>query len=343
MGVTSEWVSFERYRESLAEWPEGRVSMYHHAPWLEAAATAFGAEIRVAETLGGGGVRLAMTPFMVKRKGPFRLLGTPLSGMYTEFGGPLFAAGIDESTRAVVVESQHHLVSSGGHYIEWGAKGEGDARECWGAVLEGQGYEYTARPTLLVDLSPGEEQVWASFQGRARNMSRKAEKAGVSARGVTPTLAWIDEYYEMLRATFERQGQAVPHPLSFYRALIGIAEAGEARFVAAEYEGRMIAAGIFLVDGPRMLYLSGTANAEGMKLAGTTLLQWQAIREAIADGVTEYDMGGLGVPSIDKFKRSFGGRDLVHHRWVYRSALFRLVEPAGQWAARKGLISLGGG
>jgi hypothetical protein len=79
-----------------------------------------------------------------------------------------------------------------------------------------------------------------------------------------------------------------------------------------------------------------------MTLAATSLLQWHAIKEAIHLGVSEYDMGGLGVPSIDKFKRSFGGRDFTHSRWVYRSSLFGLAEPLALWAARKGWLRLGG-
>jgi CelD/BcsL family acetyltransferase involved in cellulose biosynthesis len=341
-GITSEWVGFKRYREMIAEWPREQVSMYHREPWLKAVAEAFGAEIRAAHTIGEGGQSLAITPFMVKRKGPFCLIGSPLSGLYTEFAGPLFSDVLGDAEQAAVMESQHRLAARGAHYIEWGGKGGRDAGDSWGAGLESWGYAYAARSTVLIDLSPGEDAVWASFQGRARNMVRKAEKAGVVARTTNPTETWVNYYYGMLRATFERQGRAVPHPLSFYRALIGIAELGGARCVAAEIDGRMIAGGIFLMDGARMLYLSGTANADGMKLAGTSLLQWHAMREAITNNVTEYDMGGLGVPSIDKFKLSFGGREIEHHRWIYRSPLFRLVEPVAQWAARKGLIRMGG-
>lgn len=336
--ITSEWISREQYQEHLAKFAEAKTSIYHRLPWLDALTNGFGADIRFVRSGGTDGKTVALTPFMCKKKGPFRLVGTPLSGMYTEFAGPLLSEGLASEAVTDVMASLHRLVAKNGDYVEWGGKGD----QPWGYALERFGYHHAERPTLLVDLSPGEAAVWSSFEGRARNMTRKAEKAGVVARTVQPDEQWIAGYYEMLRATFARQGLAAPHPLSFYRQMIALSAAGIARCVAAEVEGRMVAGCIFLVDGARMLYLSGVANEQGMTLAATSLLQWHAIKEAIHLGVTEYDMGGLGVPSIDKFKRSFGGRDFAHGRWVYRSRLFGLAEPLALWAARKGWLRLGG-
>ena len=336
--ITCEWISREQYNEALAELNAPDTSAYHRLPWLDAVANGFDAKIRFSRSAGADGKTLALTPFMCKKKGPFRLIGTPLSGMYTEFAGPLFRDGLMPETACLVMAALHRLVAKRSSYIEWGSKGE----QAWGPMLSSLGYRNTKRATLLIDLSRGESAVWSSLEGRARNMVRKAEKAGVVSRTVQPDEQWIVRYYEMLIVTFNRQGLAVPHPLSFYRQMINLSNAGIARCVAAEVGGKMIAGSIFLVDDKRMLYLSGVANEQGMTLAATTLLQWHAIKEAIQLGVTEYDMGGLGVPSIDKFKRSFGGRDFAHSRWVYRSSLFELTAPLALWAARKGWVRLGG-
>jgi CelD/BcsL family acetyltransferase involved in cellulose biosynthesis len=336
--MKSEWISREQYQENLAEFPAAEAAIYHRLPWLDAIANGFGADIRFARGTGADGKTLALTPFMCKKKGPFRLIGTPLSGMYTEFAGPLFREGATPEAEISVMTALHRLVEKSSSYIEWGSKGE----QPWGGILTSFGYHKITRSTLLIDLSPGENAVWSSFEGRARNMTRKAEKAGVVARILQPDEQWIIGYYEMLRATFASQGFAVPHPLSFYRQIITLSAAGIARCVVAEIEGKMVAGCIFLIDDKRMLYLSGVSNEQGMTLAATSLLQWHAIKEAIQLGVPEYDMGGLGVPSIDKFKRSFGGRDFAHTRWVYRSRLFGLAEPLALWAARKGWLSLGG-
>jgi len=336
--ITSEWISRDQYQEEIADFTTTDSSAYHGLSWLDAVSIGFGAEIRFVRSAVTDGQTIALTPFMCKKKGPFHLVGTPLSGMYTEFTGPLLREETTPETIALVMTSLHRLVAKNSSYIEWGCKGE----QAWGATLGPLGYRHTKRVTLLIDLSPGESAVWSAFEGRARNMVRKAENAGVLARTVQPSEQWIMSYYEMLGLTFARQGLAVPHPLSFYRQMIPLTNAGIARCVAAEADGKMIAGGIFLVDDKRMLYLSGVANEQGMALAATSLLQWHVIKEAITLGVSEYDLGGLGVPSIDKFKRSFGGRDFTHSRWVYRSSLFGLAEPFALFAARKGWLRLYG-
>jgi len=336
--ITSEWISREQYMVELYDFTSSDVSLYHRQHWLDALSNGFGAEIRFARSFGAEQKTLALTPFMCKKKGPFRLVGSPLSGMFTEFMGPLFSDVLMSETRALVIAELHQILSNSSSYIEWGCKAE----QAWGNILYPFGYQNVKRATLLVDLSPGESAVWSSFEGRARNMVRKAEKAGVVTRTIQPDEHWIMDYYELLGATFTRQGLAVPHPLSFYRQMVTLSNAGIALCMEAEMNGRMIARSIFLVDDKRMLYLSGVATEKGMTFAATSLLQWHAIKEAILLGIIEYDMGGLGVPSIDKFKRSFGGREHSHCRWVYRSRLFGIAEPVALWASRKGWLSLGG-
>ena len=174
-------------------------------------------------------------------------------------------------------------------------------------------------------------------------MIRKAEKAGLNAELISPDDEWIVEYYSLLRETFHRQGLAVPHPIAFYRQLIRLSKSGVALCVDVRVDQQMLAAGIFLLDERRMVYFSGVASKEGMRLAAPSLIQWRIMQEAVAAGVAEYDMGGLGVESIDKFKRSFGGQEIQHTRWICRSRLFGLIEPIARWMARRGLIRIGSG
>lgn len=327
------------YCKHLAGFLGKRVSIYHRLPWLKAISNGFGVKVCGMISTDQDGTLLAVTPFIIIKKGPFRLIGSPLSGMYTEFSGPVFVDGLCQHDQIKVLKSQHKLASLSGHYIEWGVKDGGN--ELFNNTLLQWGYSYTARPTLLINLSLGKDNVWSNFQGRARNMVRKSDKSGVITRTVKPTKVWINTYYEVLQETFMRQGLAPPHPLSFYQQITEIAETEEVLCVSGEIDGRLIAGAIFLIDRKRMLYLSGASNPMGMKLAANSSLQWHAICEAIAIGVNEYDMGGLGLASIDKFKRSFGGHEIFHHRWVYRTRLFSLVEPIALWAVGKGMLSLG--
>ena len=87
------------------------------------------------------------------------------------------------------------------------------------------------------------------------------------------------------------------------------------------------------------MYLSGVATNDALRLSTSSLDQWHAMRIGISDGLTDYDMGGLGIFSIDRFKRSFGGTHISHQKWVYRSRTFRLLKPLVIWLSKKaGLV-----
>ena len=87
-----------------------------------------------------------------------------------------------------------------------------------------------------------------------------------------------------------------------------------------------------------MVYFSGASNLEGMKSAATSALQWHAMMFGINNNFKKYDMGGLGIPSIDKFKFSFGGEQYWQDRWIYKSKLFSICEPIAEWAVKKGIL-----
>jgi lipid II:glycine glycyltransferase (peptidoglycan interpeptide bridge formation enzyme) len=146
----------------------------------------------------------------------------------------------------------------------------------------------------------------------------------------------------MLVATFGRQGKRPSHPLTFFTQLINLLPSNCLICLTANLNGKNIANAIFLIDGCRMLYLSGTATQEGMRCAANSLIQWEALKYAVKRGLTDYDMGGIGISSIDRFKASFGGYAINHHRWIYRSRIFRLLEPLALLAIRYGIIQIRG-
>lgn len=327
-------ISLEDYASLLRSLEAGW--LYHDMNWLGSVRDGFGVEVSALLTEDRKGRVVALTPFMRVRKGPFMLAGSPLRGMYTEFTGPLFTPEANRVIKRGTLMSQHAILrSEGADYIEWGWKegSRGDFME----VLLSLGYEYVPRQTLVVDLAQGVDNVWGSFEGRARNMVRKAKKNGVTAQSLIPGPADVKDYYEMLTWTFRRQGIHPPHPFSFYKSICDcLAPLGHLEFIQAIVGDKVVAGGIFLIFGKRMMYLSGTSNEEGARVAANSLVQWVAMKRAIDRGVVEYDMGGIGNTRIDSFKKSFGGRLSTHHRWVYRRWPVKLAETIYYWLARNG-------
>ena len=340
MSIVTRKISLNDYLRLSHDFMPGW--LYHGEPWLTAVRDGF--EVKVfglySETKGGEAV--ALSPVMGVRKGPFLLLGSPIRGMYTEFVGPLFPQAIDVATKREAIVSQHLFIKSqGAGYVEWGAKC-GKANK-YLDILDNYGYECVPRQTLVVNLGQGIDKVWSSLKGSARNKVRKAEKNGVTVRITTPSIDDMTSYYNMLTETFRRQGASPPHPLSFYHSICErLIPAKLMRFVVAEKKNRVISGALFLCYGERMMYMSGTSTEEGLRLAASSLVQWEAMKQAAEIGVTEYDLGGTGNASIDKFKASFGGKPYSHHRWVYRTWPVKLAETGYNWIISRRLLRLHG-
>ncbi len=335
-------IDLTQYEKMLCHFSEN-ASIYHGTPWLESVRQGFGVAVWGLIVESPSGVPLALMPVIEMGKGPFRLRGSPLRGVYTEFAGPLFSPTIAESMLGDVLSALH-----GGMrgrrviYLEWGLTGE-TTPGVEASVLSGLGYAYAPRATLVVDLEQGKERVWAAFESRARNMVRKAQKRGVCVRPFVPGSEDLLSYYSMLEETFRCQGIEPPHPLSFFQAMCRFLMAdSEFRFYLAEKEGRVVAGAIFLHDRHRMVYLSGASNEEGAEMAANSLVQWVAIQEAVETGIRLYDLGGVGNERIDRFKASFGGQQFIHHRWVHRSWPVKFAESVYMWLAGKGWGSLHG-
>jgi hypothetical protein len=334
--IYSEWISIDDYLKELEKINSSKITIYHNSYWLNSVKDGFSSNLKFVKTSDKKSI-LALTPFMYQKKGPISLIGSPLRGMYTEFLGPIFSNDADNNLREKIIESQHDLVSKGMHYIEWVIKESFKDISLTDKYIK-IGYKHIQKPSLLIDLSIGKDDLWSSFKGRARNVIRKGEKVDVSANCIIPTQEWIGEYYKLLQETFSRQGLSPPHPLSFYKQIETLSIHGLALCFEVMHEKKIISAAIFLLDNKRMMYFSGVSNLTGMKLAAPSIIQWEAMQNAIDLGITDYDMGGLGVESIDKFKRSFGGKDIYHSKWLYRSKVFKILEPFALWLSKKGFL-----
>ena len=303
--LTTREVELREYYKEKDHFETG--SIYHNEPWLDTLLGSFDCKITVLSTTTAIGETLALTPVIFFKKGPFKLFGSPLRGFYTQFLGPLFANGLSFQKKVEVIQCQtRYLFEKGAKSIEWG-RSAADEKLLFDA-LHLKGFRYKPQSTLLVDLSIGEEAVFGAFQSRARNMIRKSIKLGVMAELSVDYEADLRDYLEALRYTFERRGLACPHPPSFYKNLLkNFCKSSEIFLIVARHANQsFLAGGIFLVHDKRMVYLSGASTKEGARLAASSLVQWRAMQRAISIGVGSYDMGGIGVESIDKFKISFG-------------------------------------
>ncbi|NJP06620.1 MAG: peptidoglycan bridge formation glycyltransferase FemA/FemB family protein [Chloroflexaceae bacterium] len=167
------------------------------------------------------------------------------------------------------------------------------------------------RSTILVDLSPDVNRMFAGFSKGHRADIRRAERQGVTLR-IGDTSA-TEAFYAIMQSTSKRAAFGI-HTADYYRRamqsflidqqpipetdpdLSGSAVTlsnGQVRLLLAEQEGQTVAAHMVFVDSYTGYYLYSGATEAGLKSGANHLLQWHALQWARARGARWYDLWGI--------------------------------------------------
>jgi len=181
------------------------------------------------------------------------------------------------------------------------------------------------RRTLVVDITPDEDDILMAMKSKTRYNIRLAGRKGVTVREAGEE--GVATFNDILSATAER-GDFGIHPPAYYEAAYRLfVSRGWARLLLAEVEGETVAGLMVFAIPPRSWYFYGASSTAHREKMPTYLLQWEAIRWAKSIGCTSYDLWGVpdedretledefiersdGLWGVYRFKRGFGG-DLV--------------------------------
>ncbi|HSE29078.1 MAG TPA: peptidoglycan bridge formation glycyltransferase FemA/FemB family protein [Candidatus Saccharimonadales bacterium] len=156
--------------------------------------------------------------------------------------------------------------------------------------------------TVIIDLSPNEAAILATFRQRARRAIRQAEAAGVTAEPVTPTQENFEQMYKLYKGTGERAGFHV-RDFNYHRSLWQKwidAHQGQLFFA---YHNKQVIAGVFIaLIGKKGLYKDGASDRDALKSGAAHLLQWRVMQWLKSRGVTKYDLHGT--PPADQLENT---------------------------------------
>lgn len=294
----------------ICQTEEASKGIYNSDRWLVVLQKGFNCKVKKIEVVLDGEC-VARFPFAFRSKGSFLIGGAPLRGTHTEFGG-WFAKGADQK---MIMNFLHRkLREMGFSWIEFAFLGEPNNLE---QVMSEIGYKVEPRHSLVVELRGSEDTVWNAFSGRARTEIRKATKSGLKV--VRLDLEHVRQYMNLVQAVFSRQRRLPSFDINFLEEVHKNLSSDDFAHYGVFLNGSLIAGGLFLYSQNRMVFVSGASDLNSRRLGVNSLVQWHAIKCAIERGVSVYDMGGIGVHSIDKFKESFGGRHIEYNRYVYCS------------------------
>jgi len=195
--------------------------------------------------------------------------------------------------------------------------------------------------TVIIDLSPSEEEILSAMKPKWRYNISLAGKKGVQVN--SGGAQEIEKFYNLLKETAQRDGIAV-HSIDYYKTLFDICGASHGReslrLYTASHEGDILASVVVLFRGKTATYLYGASSNIKRNLMAPYALQWKAMRDAKNSGCIYYDL--FGIPPDDnpnhpmsglyRFKTGFGGQiihrpgswDFAYKPFVYN--LFNFAE-----------------
>ncbi len=139
---------------------------------------------------------------------------------------------------------------------------------------------------------------------------RRARKKEVVIREAQDK-SYLDAYYDMALDTYAKSNRLPPVSRQEYEMVWDrLHPRGMLKVLLATHQEQILAGVTLLQFGGRIYYWDGAAYRRFYQFNANNLLHWTAIEEAAAEGMTAYDMLGANIPSIARFKKSFGG-DLV--------------------------------
>ena len=180
------------------------------------------------------------------------------------------------------------------------------------------------RNTVLIDLTPSEEEILMRMKQKTRYNIRLAEKKGVALR--VGTQDHLPMLYKMYAETSVRDGFVIRDEgyyqtvwKTFMRSHVETFERSNAPAcepLIAEVNGEPVAGLFVFYFGNRAYYVYGMSRDLHREKMPTYFLQWEAMKRAKARGCTVYDLWGApdvfdesdSMSGVYRFKEGLGGR-----------------------------------
>ncbi len=190
--------------------------------------------------------------------------------------------------------------------------------------LTQRGWRFSAdqiqfRNTMMVELSPSEEEILARMKQKTRYNIRLASKKGVTVR--QGTIEDLPELYSMYAETSIRDGFVIRNQDYYSRVwseFMNVKPSDHSPTAVpliAEVGGEPVAAVFLFRFSGRAYYIYGMSREVHREKMPNHLLQWEAMRLAKSMGCRQYDLWGAPDSFTDedsmwgvyKFKEGLGG------------------------------------
>ncbi|MEI7579631.1 MAG: peptidoglycan bridge formation glycyltransferase FemA/FemB family protein [bacterium] len=201
-----------------------------------------------------------------------------------------------------------------------------------------------ALDTWVLDLSQSEAEIQKNMRKTTRYEIRRAEKDGVTIES-TKDPERIKDFYPIYLDTIQRQrwtGYSEEYITKQFTAFVIDNSAG---LFLAKYQGKYIAAAIFIYHGESSYYHYSGSLTEFRKIPAPALIQWYNIQEAKKRGLKFYNFWGIAPENrpdhpwqgLSFFKMGFGGEAVryIPARDIPVSKLYGITKLIEQWDKKR--------
>lgn len=193
---------------------------------------------------------------------------------------------------------------------------------------------------FVLDVTPSEEELRASFKQKTRYNIKVAEKRGVSV-AIDDSEQAFAKYLSLTEETTKRQG-FYAHSREYHNKMWSVLHKADiAHLLVAKYNDEIITTWVLFKFGDTLYYPYGASTREHREVMANNLVMWEAIKLAKKWGCKYLDMWGALGPDADPndpwygfhtFKSGYGARaveyigtwDYVAKPGLYK--VYRLVE-----------------
>lgn len=305
---------------ALAQWDDvlshfPQHTIFHRAAWIELLIAVHDLKPSLV-TVRQEGRPVAAWPSLWLRKGPLRIIGSPLPGWSTAYMGPLFAGEADVNVALAAMLDSRWMRAA---YIN--CKALDDRRP-----IDLSAFGFTGVrdfDTYMVDLTQGEEALWDNLKSECRTRVRKARNQQLEIAEET-SRDFADDYWTMCEQTFANSGIEPTHNRRFVFELWDrLHSAHNLLVLSAKKDGKRLATLVLPYDDHTMYYWGGASFLEYRHIPSHNLLHWEAMMRARSMGLKWYDFistsGGPG-----RFKKTFGPME-VHRASHWERSSSKLI------------------
>lgn len=227
-------------------------------------------------------------PYLLRATEPDALGANAADICTTEYRGPLWLAQSTPNRERFkeLFDShcrQQRIIAEFAHLNPWSAPHE---------LLEKEGLR-TDREIVYVDLTLTEEEIWArSLCSDARRQTRQGRRSGVQVRRAENAKdIWL--FYQLYTETMDRHRAQTRYYFSYdYFLAFFETMAANAFFVLAEYEGRLVAGGLYFHDSTDLYWHLSAADRKFAFLRPVNVYLYETIIRSLGKGQERMILGG---------------------------------------------------